>query len=71
MYVYYNTLCEHTCTVQLNLNFTHACRYTCVLARFMCAKLQKLMCACSVARNFGVRTQDSEYTQHTRDVHTS
>ena len=31
----------HTHTVQLNLNFTHMCRYTRVLARLMYAKLQK------------------------------
>ena len=48
-------------TVQLNLNFTHTCRHTRVLARLMCVKLQKLACAHTVARNFGVRTLASEH----------
>ena len=39
----------HAHTVQLNLNFTHACRYTRVLARLMHAKLQKLACAHRIA----------------------
>ena len=52
--------------VQLNLNFTHACRHTRVLAHLMHAKLKKLACALTVARNFGVRTRDSKHTQHTR-----
>ena len=55
--------------VQLNLNFTHACRYTCVLAHLTRAKLQKLACACTVARDFGVHTRDSKHTRHTRDAH--
>ena len=54
--------------VQLNY-FTHACRYTRVLAHLMHAKLQKLACACTVVHNFGVRTWDSKHTRHTRDVH--
>ena len=54
--------------VQLNLNFTHTCRYTLVLAHLARVKLQKLAYAHTVARNFGVRTQDSKHTQHTRDA---
>ena len=33
------------------------------------AKLQKLACARTVARNFGVRMWDSKHTQNTRDAH--
>ena len=55
-------------TVQLNLNFTHAFRYTRVLSRLTHAKLQKLVCAHTVARNFGVRTWDSKHTRHMRDA---
>ena len=51
-------------TVQLNLKFTHACRHTRVLARLTRVKLQKLVCACTVARSFGVRTRTSEHTKH-------
>ena len=50
--------------VQLNLNFTHACRHTCVLARLTHVKLQKLAYAHTVAHNFGVRTQASEHTRN-------
>ena len=40
--------------VQLNLNFTHACRHTRVIAACVkCAKLQTLVCAHTVAHNFG------------------
>ena len=38
------------------------------LARLTRVKLQKLACARSVARNFGVRTQASEHTRHTRNA---
>ena len=55
--------------VQLNLNFTHACRHMYVLACLTRAKLQKLVCAYTVACDFGVRTWDSKYVQHTRDAH--
>ena len=48
--------------VQLNLNFTHVCRYTCVLARLMRAKLKKLACAHTVASDFGMHTGDSKHT---------
>ena len=34
----------------------------------MHAKLQKLVCAHTVARNFGVCMLDSKHTQHTRDA---
>ena len=54
--------------IQLNLNFTHACRYTRVLARLTSAKLQKLACACTVACDFGMHTWDSKHTWHTRDT---
>ena len=54
--------------VQLNLNFTRACRYMRVLARLTHAKLKKLACARTVARSFSVRTRDSKHTLHTRDA---
>ena len=54
--------------VQLNLNFTHTCGHTRVLAHLTCAKLKKLVCACTVARDFGVRTRDSKHMRHTRDA---
>ena len=41
----------------------------CVLACLMRAKLKKLVCACTVAHDFGVRMQDSKHTRHTRDAH--
>ena len=49
-------------TVQLNLNFTHMCRYTRVLAYLTHEKLQKLSHARTVAHNFGVCMRDSKYT---------
>ena len=52
--------------VQLNLNFTHVCKHTRVLASLMCAKLQKLAFACSVACDFGVRMQATEHTRDSR-----
>ena len=39
-----------------------------MLARLTHAKLKKLACARTVARDFGVRTRDSKHTCHTRDV---
>ena len=39
-----------------------------VLARLTCVKLQKLACARTVARNFGVCIWASEHTQHTRNA---
>ena len=44
---------------------------TCVQAHVSACthvKLQKLSCARTVACNFGVRTQASEHTQHTRNA---
>ena len=55
-------------TVQLNLNFTHVCMYTRVLACLTHAKLQKLACANTVAGNFGMHTQDSKHMRHTKDA---
>ena len=40
-------------TIQLNLNFTQACRYTHVLACLMHTKLQGLACAHTVALDSG------------------
>ena len=66
-YIYTTTTCtSEACTVKFNLNFTHACRHTRVLARLTRAKLKKLPCARTVARDFGVRTRDSKHTRHTR-----
>ena len=56
-------------TVQLNLNFTHACRYMSVLAHLTHAKVKKLACACTVAHDFSVCMRDSKHTRHTRDAH--
>ena len=39
-----------------------------MLAHLMCAKLQKLACACTIACDFGVCMQDSKHMRHTRDV---
>ena len=47
-------MCTIIATVQLNLNFTHACRHTRVLAHLTLAKLKKLACARTVARDFGM-----------------
>ena len=55
-------------TVQLSLNFTHACRHTRVLARLTRVKLQKLAYARTVACNFGMHTRASEHTRHTRNA---
>ena len=66
MYIYtYSTLC----TVQLNLNFTYACRHMRVLACLTRVKLQKLCVhALLCAHNFGMCTQASEHTHHTRNA---
>ena len=64
MYVY-----TYVHTVQLSLNFTHACMHTRVLAHLMRVKLQKLACARTVARNFGVRTWASEHMRRMRNAH--
>ena len=58
----------HVATVQLNLNFTHRCRYIRLLACLMCAKLQKLACAYTVAHDFGLCMWDIKHTRHTRDA---
>ena len=59
----------HENTVQLNLNLhTHAGTHTYVLACLMCAKLQEVTCACTVACVFGMHTQDIEYSQHMRNA---
>ena len=34
-----------------------------------CAKLQKLVCARTVACNFAMRMWDSKHTRYTRDAH--
>ena len=39
-----------------------------VLARLTRARLPKLACARTVARNFGVHTWDSKHTRHTKDA---
>ena len=39
-----------------------------MLARLTRAKLQKLVCACTVACDFGMCMWDSKYTRHTRDA---
>ena len=46
--------------VQLNLNFIHVCTH-----RFKMCKALKLLCACTVAGNFGKRMQANEHTRHT------
>ena len=53
-------------TAQFKL--TQVCRYTRVLAHLMYAKLQKLVCAPTVAHDFGVRKWESRHTRHTRDA---
>ena len=53
--------------VQFN-DFTHVCRYTCVLAHLMHAKLLKLVCAHTVVHNLGVCTWLVN-THDTRDAH--
>ena len=39
-----------------------------VLAHSTRGKLQKLVCACTVACDFGMCMWDSKHTQHTRDA---
>ena len=48
--------------------------YTCMqvhmcACKFNACKTSKTGMAHTVAHDFGVRTQDSKYTQHTRDAH--
>ena len=40
-----------------------------MLACLRRAKLKKLVCASNVTHDFGMRTQDSKHTRHTRDAH--
>ena len=68
MYDVCTYVCTCVCTVQMNLNFTHTCRHTHVLAHLTHAKLRKLACAHAVVREFGVCTWDSGYMQHTSDA---
>ena len=63
-----NTIIAPTYMVQLNLNFTHTCRYMRVLAHLLHAKVKKLACASTVACDFGVHMWDSKHTRHTRDA---
>ena len=51
--------------VQLNLNFTHACRHTRVLARLTLAKLKKLACARTVAHGLACAREIA----NTREMH--
>ena len=37
-------------------------------AHLMHAKIQKMVCACTVARDFAMHMRDSKHTQHTRDA---
>ena len=60
------TLTDNKATVQLNLNFTHACTYTRVSARLTRVKLQKLACTSTIARGFVVRTSVIKHSWHTR-----
>ena len=39
-----------------------------MLARLTHPNLQKLACGRTVVRDFGIRTQDSKHTRHTRDA---
>ena len=54
--------------VQLDLNFTQACRYIHVLARLTREKLQKLACARTAACKFGVRMWDSKHMRYTYEL---
>ena len=55
--------------VQLNLNFTHVCRYTRVLAHLMHAKLQKLACAHSLLQVILACPHGIANTRDTREIH--
>ena len=44
------------------------CQYTCVSAYLLCVKLKKLVCAHTVACNFGVHMIASEHMRHTNDA---
>ena len=62
-------VCISVPMVQLNLNFTHACRHTCVVTCLMCGILQKLECPCTVACNFGMCMRSSEHKRHAKVAH--
>ena len=68
--MYEHTVNKHACptdaTVQLNLNFTHACTDTHVSARLTHVKLQKLACTSTIARGFVMRTSVIKHSWHTR-----
>ena len=46
----------------------HAVTYTHVLVHLMSVKLQKLACAHTVLRDFGVHVRDSKHMRHMRDA---
>ena len=53
---------------QLNLNDTYSCTHMCVLTCLTHAKLQKLVCAHTVACSFGMCMLASERMRHKRDA---
>ena len=55
--------------IQLNLNFTHVCRYKHAPAHSPRVKLFNLACTCIVACNFIVCTHATEHIQYTRKAH--
>ena len=51
------------CTyIHLQYSSIHACRYMRVLAHLTHAKLQNLVCVCTVAHDFDVCMRDSKHT---------
>ena len=54
------------CTVQLSLNFTHACGYMRARTHFVHVKVYDLECISLVARCFVVRTCAIKHSWHTR-----
>ena len=56
-------------TVQLNLNFTHTCRYMRVLARLTHAKLQKNWCVHAVFLAILACAHGIANTHDTREMH--
>ena len=55
IYAFIRSPTQHT--VQLNLNFTHACGYTQACTRFSCVKVYNVECIYFVACRFVVRTR--------------
>ena len=55
IYAFIRSPTQHT--VQLNLNFTHACGYTQARTRFSCVKVYNVECIYFVACRFVVRTR--------------